>query len=60
MAYSLAGFRILPLIYVIAGIIVAAQHNYFDHLSTGQQIVNALLAVIFWPLVLIHHPIVIK
>jgi len=60
MAYPLVRFRLLPLIYVVAGIVVAAQHNYFEHLSTGRQIVNALLAVVFWPLVLLHHPIVIR
>jgi hypothetical protein len=60
MAYPLARFRILPLIYVIVGIVVASQHHYFQNLSTGRQIVNMLLAVIFWPLVLLHHPIVIR
>jgi hypothetical protein len=53
-------FRILPLIWVIVGIVVASQHHYFAHLNTGREIVNMLLAVIFWPLVLLHHPIVIR
>jgi hypothetical protein len=53
-------FRLLPLIYIVIGIVVAAQHHYFSHLGTGRLIVNMLLAVIFWPLVLLHHPIVIK
>jgi hypothetical protein len=60
MAYPLVRFRILPLIYVIVGIVVASQHHYFQNLSTGRQIVNMLLAVLFWPLVLLHHPIVIR
>ena len=60
MTYPLVRFRILPLIYVIVGIVVASQHHYFANLSTGRQVVNALLAVIFWPLVLLHHPMVIR
>ena len=56
---SMVRFRILPLIWVIVGSFVASQHHYFAHLDTGREIVNMLLAVIFWPLVL-HHPIVIR
>jgi hypothetical protein len=60
MALPLVRFRILPLVYLIIGIVVASQHHYFTNLDTGRQIVNMLLAVIFWPLVLFHHPIVIR
>jgi hypothetical protein len=60
MAYPLTGFRILPLVYLVIGIVVAAQHHYLAHLNTGREIVNMLLAVAFWPLVLLHHPIVIR
>jgi hypothetical protein len=60
MTYPLVRFRILPLIYVIVGIVVASQHHYFAHLDTGRAIVNTLLAIIFWPLVLLHHPFVIQ
>jgi hypothetical protein len=41
------------LVYVIVGCVVAAQHNFFDHLRTVDGIVSAALAVILWPLVLL-------
>jgi hypothetical protein len=45
---SLLGF-----VYLLVGIIVAATHNYFEHLRTVKALVSAALAVILWPLVLL-------
>lgn len=45
---SLLGF-----VYLIIGIIVAATHDYFDHLGTAKRILSAILAVVLWPLVLL-------
>ena len=53
--------NLLGLIYLVAGIVVAATHHYFRHVDTVRLIASAVLAVILWPLVLlgvnvhIHH-----
>ena len=44
--------RILPLVYVLIGVVVAASHGYLAHLTTASRIVSALLAILLWPLVL--------
>ena len=45
--------NLLGLIYLIAGIVVAATHHYFRHLNSLRLIASAALAVILWPLVLL-------
>jgi hypothetical protein len=44
--------RIVLILYVVAGVIVAAQRDYFEDLDTIKRIVSAVLAVALWPLVL--------
>jgi hypothetical protein len=54
---------ILPLIYVIAGLVIAQQHHYLAHLDTLSQILSAVLAVTLWPLVLLDvnlHVVITK
>ena len=36
------------------GMIVAANHNFLDHLDTVSRVLSAVLAVAVWPLVLLH------
>jgi hypothetical protein len=43
----------LGLIYLVIGIIVAATNDYFDNVSTFLRIIEALLAVVLWPLILV-------
>jgi hypothetical protein len=43
----------LGIVYLVIGIIVAAINNYFDNVGTVLRIVEALLAVVLWPLVLL-------
>ena len=43
----------LGVVYIVIGIIVAAINNYFDNVGTVLRIVEALLAVVLWPLVLV-------
>lgn len=38
------------ILYIVIGIIVAANHGYFANLNTISGILSALLAVILWPL----------
>ena len=40
-------------IYLVVGAVVAATHDYFQHLDTLKQLLSAVLAVVLWPLVLI-------
>jgi hypothetical protein len=40
-------------IYLIVGAVVAATHNYFEHVNTLKQLLSAILAVVLWPLILI-------
>jgi hypothetical protein len=47
------GVRLLPMLYLVIGAIVATQHHYFSHLATIKLIVSALLALVLWPLVLL-------
>ena len=43
----------LGIVYLVIGIIVAAINNYFDNVGTVLRIVEALVAVVLWPLVLL-------
>ena len=45
--------RILPIVYVVIGVLVASQHSYLTNVSTIGRLVSAVLAVLLWPLVLI-------
>ena len=40
-------------IYLVVGAVVAATHNYFEHIDTLKQFLSAVLAVVLWPLILI-------
>ena len=48
-----AGPSLLGMIWLIVGVVVAAMHDYFVDVNTGNEIVSAILAVVLWPLLLI-------
>ncbi len=48
-----SGPRLLPTIYLIVGVVVAATHHYFVNGDSVKTIVSAMLAVVFWPLLLL-------
>jgi hypothetical protein len=50
---------LLPLIWIVIGVVVAASHHFFDHLTTIGAILSAVLAVILWPLILLGVKIAI-
>jgi hypothetical protein len=50
---------LLPLIWIVIGVVVAASHHFFDHLTTIGTILSAVLAVILWPLILLGVKIAI-
>ena len=43
----------LGIIYLVIGIIVAATQGYFENFRKIIRIIEALLAVVLWPLVLL-------
>jgi len=43
----------LKLAYPIIGAFVAAAHQYFDHVGSAEGVINAVIAILIWPLVLI-------
>jgi hypothetical protein len=45
--------RIAPILYLVIGLLVAAQHSYLAHLDTVGRVLSAIVAVVLWPLVLL-------
>lgn len=45
--------RIIALVYLLVGILVAYQHDYFADATTVTKIISAILAVLLWPLLLL-------
>ncbi len=39
-------------IYLVIGLVIAANHHYLTALNTFSGIVSALLAIVLWPLLL--------
>ncbi|GEM_PF-1236422 len=52
--------RILPAIYLLIGVLVAAQHTNLAHLNTISHIFSAVLAIVLWPLILLGVNLNIK
>lgn len=49
-----SGFSsIISIVYLVAGVVIAAGHDYFTHLTALLPILSAILAVILWPLILL-------
>jgi hypothetical protein len=44
---------LVGIVYLVVGVIVAANHHYFAHLSTIRQLLSAVLAVVLWPLLVL-------
>jgi hypothetical protein len=42
----------IPVLWVIAGVVVAAVYDYFDALGTVGRILTVIVAVLFWPMLL--------
>lgn len=51
--YGRGSRGLLTIVYFFVGVFVAGDHNYIHHDTVG-QVVSAVLAVILWPLVLLH------
>ncbi len=48
------GISFVGLVYVVVGVAIAATHHYFQHIHGWRGVLSAILAVILWPLVLLH------
>jgi hypothetical protein len=44
--------KVVLVVYIIAGLVVANSHHYFAHLGAAKRALSAVLAVLLWPLVL--------
>jgi Mn2+/Fe2+ NRAMP family transporter len=44
---------LLTIIYLVIGVVVAANRNYFGDIDGLQGILSAVLAVLLWPLILL-------
>lgn len=45
---------LVSVIWLVVGVIVASGHHFFATLKTTSQIGSAVLAILAWPLVLLH------
>jgi hypothetical protein len=45
--------RLLLVVWLVAGFVVAATHEYLERLDTVRLLLSAALAVLLWPLVLL-------
>jgi hypothetical protein len=45
--------KIVVVVYIVVGLVVAHSHNYFAHLGVAKRILAAVLGVALWPLVLL-------
>ncbi len=52
--------KVLLVVYVVVGLIVANSHHYFAHLDAFKPIVSAVIAVLLWPLILFGVSLHIK
>jgi len=51
---------LLPVLWVVVGIVVAAIYDYFDSLGTVGRVLTAIAAVLLWPLLLFGFDIAIQ
>jgi hypothetical protein len=47
------GPSLLTIIYVIVGIVVAAENDYLKNIDDIEAVISLLLAIVLWPLVLL-------
>ena len=53
MTFARPRIGVLPLIYLVIGVVVANSHHYFEHVDTVRTVGSAILAVLLWPLLLL-------
>ena len=45
--------NLLAIVYIVIGVFLAADRNYYESLHTAKQIASAVLATLLWPLLLL-------
>jgi len=50
----------LGLVWIVVGVVVAANEHYFKKLDTIRLVLSAILAVVLWPLLLLGIDLHIK
>ena len=56
-----SGFvSLLCVVWLVIGVIVAANHHYFADLKTLGAVLSALVAILLWPLILLGTKIAIN
>jgi hypothetical protein len=43
--------RLILIVYLVIGVVVAAARNYFERLDSVQGLVSLLIAILLWPVV---------
>jgi len=51
---------LLGLVYVVVGVAIAANHNYFDNIHGWRGVLSAIFAIFLWPLILLGIDLHIK
>ena len=51
---------VVAVVYVIIGLVIANNHNYFTHIRALKPFASAVLAVLLWPLILLGISLHIK
>ena len=52
--------RIVLIVYLVVGLVVANSHHYLSHLDSAKSVLSAVLAVGLWPLILLGVSLHIK
>lgn len=52
--------QLVGIAYLVIGIIVAADRNYFDHVGNVDNVASAILAILVWPLLLFGVDITLR
>ena len=45
--------KLLILVYLVIGVVIAASKDYLENLDTVKQLASAVLAIVLWPLLLL-------
>ena len=51
---------LLPVVWIVVGVVVAAIEDYFESLGTAGKVLTAIAAVVLWPLLLFGFNISIQ
>jgi hypothetical protein len=54
------GSNLIWIAYLVGGVIVAADRNYFEHLGGVDAIASAVFEVLLWPLVLLGVDVTVR